>query len=110
MNKFGRGIVALLGILLTIISSIISGVNFFDLSGGKGLNTEKIEKNIEKLKGYSWFNEVYKMEEHQRSFYVSLKIRKYLQSSMRVNRLIRCEKERVKFILMLEEVARLRNK
>lgn len=107
MNKFGRGFAIFLGILLTIISSIVSGVNFFD---GKGLNTEKIEKNLEKLKGYSWFNEVYKMEEHQRSFYLSLKIRKYLQSSMRVNRLIRCEKERVKFILMLEEVARLRNK
>lgn len=85
-------------------------MNFFDFSGGKGLNTEKIEKNIEKLKGYSWFNEVYKIEKHQRSFYVSFKIRKYLQSTMRVNKLIRSEKERVKFILMLEEVARPRNK
>ena len=37
---------------------------------------------------YSWFNELYEHEEHHRSFFVSLKIRKYLEGSWRVSRLI----------------------
>ena len=110
MKNFHSGIVVFLGIIVTFILSILSSVSLLDLSGGKGLNTQNIEKNIERLKGYSWFNELYENEEHHRSFFVSLKIRKYLESSLRVSKLIRSEKERVKFILMLEEVARLRNK
>ena len=110
MKNFRSGIVVFLGIIVTFILSILSSVSLLDFSGGKGLNTQNIEKNIERLKGYSWFNELYENEEHHRSFFVSLKIRKYLESSLRVSKLIRSEKERDKFILMLEEVARLRNK
>ena len=110
MKNFRSGIVVFLGIIVTFILSILSSVSLLDLSGGKGLNTQNIEKNIKRLKGYSWFNELYENEEHLRSFFVSLKIRKYLESSLRVSKLIRSEKERETFILMLEEVARLRNK
>ena len=110
MKKLGSWIVVFLGIVVTLILSIISSVNLLNFSGDKGLNTQNIEKNIEKLKGYSWFNELYENEEHQRSFFVSLKIRKYLESSLRVSKLIRSEKEREKFVVLLEEVARLRNK
>ncbi len=110
MKKLGSWIVVFSGIVVTIILSIISSVNLLDFNGGRGLNTQNIEKNIGKLKGYSWFNELYENEEHHRSFFVSLKIRKYLESSLRVSKLIRSEKERVKFIVMLEEVALLRNK
>ena len=110
MKKYHSGIVVFLGIIVTLILSIISSVNLLDFSSGKRVNTQNIEKNIEKLKGYPWFNELYENEEHHRSFFVSFKIRKYLESSLRVSKLIRSEKEREKFILMLEEVARLRNK
>lgn len=110
MKKFRSGIIVFLGIIVTFILSIISSANLLDFSRSKGLNTQNIEKNIEKLKGYSWFNELYENEEHHRSFFVSLKIRKYLESSLRVSKLIRNEKERLKFILLLEEAARLRNK
>ena len=110
MKKFRSGIIVFLGIIVTFILSIISSANLLDFSRSKGLNTQNIEKNIEKLKGYSWFNELYENEEHHRSFFVSLKIRKYLESSLRVSKLIRKEKERLKFILLLEEAARLRNK
>lgn len=109
MKKIGHWIIVFLGVVVTVILSLVSSTNLLELSSS-GLNTQKIEKNIEKLKMYSWFNELYENEEHHRSFFVSLKIRKYLEGSWRVSRLIRSEKAQGRFIAMLEEVARLRNK
>ena len=107
MEKLGNWIIVFLGVVVTLSLSLLSSVN---LSGSSELNTQKIDKNIEKLKDYSWFNDLYENEKHHRSFFVSLKIRKYLASSWRVSKLIRSEKAQVKFIVMLEELARLRNK
>ncbi len=107
MKKLGNWIIVFLGVVVTLSLSLLSSVN---LSGSSELNTQKIDKNIEKLKDYSWFNDLYENEEHHRSFFVSLKIRKYLEGSWRVSRLIRSEKAQGRFIVMLEEVARLRNK
>lgn len=107
MEKLGNWIIVFLGVVVTLSLSLLSSVN---LSGSSELNTQKIDKNIEKLKDYSWFNDLYENEKHHRSFFVSLKIRKYLESSWRVSKLIRSEKAQVKFIVMLEELARLRNK
>jgi len=106
MEKLGNWIIVFLGVVVTVSLSLLSSVN---LSGSSELNTQKIDKNIEKLKDYSWFNDLYENEKHHRSFFVSLKIRKYLEGSWRVSKLIRSEKAQVKFIVMLEEVARLRN-
>lgn len=106
MKKIGHWIIVFLGVVVTVILSLVSSVN---LSGSSELNTQKIDKNIEKLKMYSWFNDLYENEKHHRSFFVSLKIRKYLASSWRVSKLIRSEKAQGRFIVMLEEVARLRN-
>lgn len=109
MKKFwkvlGSFIIALFAIILSLISStdLVSG-------GSTGLKTEKIEKNIEKLKQFSWFEELYENEKHHRSFFVSLKVRKYLESSIRVNRLKSSKREQEKFIHLLEEVAELRIK
>lgn len=107
MKKLGNWIIVFLGVVVTLSLSLLSSVI---LSGSSELNTQKIDKNIEKLKDYSWFNDLYENEEHHRSFFVSLKIRKYLEGSWRVSRLIRSEKAQGRFIAMLEEVARLRNK
>lgn len=109
MKKFwgvlGSFIIALFGILLSLISStdVVSG-------GRTGLKTEKIEKNIEKLKQFSWFEELYENEQYHRSFFVSLKVRKYLESSIRINRLKSSKREQGKFIHLLKEVAELRIK
>ena len=106
MEKLGNWIIVFLGVVVTLSLSLLSSVN---LSGSRELNTQKIDKNIEKLKMYSWFNDLYENEKHHRSFFVSLKIRKYLEGSWSVSKLIRSEKAQVKFIVMLEEVDRLRN-
>lgn len=101
----GSSIIALFAILLSLISStnLISG-------GRTVLKTEKIEKNIEKLKQFSWFKELYEHERHHGSFFVSLKVRKYLESSIHVKLLKSSKREQEKFIQMLEEVAELRTK
>ena len=102
-RMLGSFLISLIAILLSLISSI-------DLvsDGRAGLKTEKIEKNIKKLKQFPWFEELYENEQHHRSFFVNLKVRKYLESSLRVSRLIRSKSEQAKFILLLEEVADLR--
>lgn len=47
---------------------------------------------------------------HLKSFYVNLKVRKYLQSHILVSRLQNSEKSKKKYIHLLEEVAQLREK
>jgi hypothetical protein len=109
MKKFWRVLGSFIISLFAILLSLISSTDL--VSGGRtGLKTEKIEKNIEKLKQFSWFEELYENEQHHRSFFVSLKVRKYLESSIRVYRLKRSKREQEKFIHLLEEVAELRIK
>ncbi|MEK4487850.1 nitrite reductase [Psychrobacillus sp. FSL H8-0484] len=109
MKKVWRWIGSFFIILFGVFLSLSSSTNLFTF-GSISLNTVKIEKNIERLKAFSWFNELYEKEEHRRSFFMSLKVRRYLESSIRVSRLIRSEREKERLILLLEEVARLRNK
>lgn len=106
-KKVWRWIGSLLILLIGVFLSLISNTNLFSF-GSIGLNSRKIDKNIVELRSFTWFNELYENEEHHRSFFINLKIRKYLESSIRVSKLIRNEKEQRKFILLLEEVARNR--
>ncbi|MFJ7978061.1 nitrite reductase [Peribacillus sp. NPDC096379] len=109
MKKFWRVLGSLIIALFAILLSLVSSTDL--VSGGRtGLKTDKIEKNIEKLKQFSWFEKLYENEQHHRSFFVSLKVRKYLESSIRVNRLKRSKREQERFIHLLEEVAELRIK
>ncbi len=94
--------------LLGIVISLSSSVSPF--AGSTGLNTQKIDKNIEKLKQYSWFVNLYEDERYRRSFFADKKIRTYLQSSFRVNHLIKNDKAQRSFSLLLEKQAQLREK
>lgn len=94
MKKLGRWILMPLSIIVVLILSASSDIDFASPHFFRnGLNTKKIDRHIEKLKNYSWFNELYESEEHRQSFFVNFKIRKYLESSLRVSRLIRNEKK-----------------
>ena len=88
--------------------SILSSTNVF--LGDTGLNTKKIGRNIEKLRLLSWFNELYEDEKHHSSFFINLRVRKYLESSIRISRLKNNEREQKKFIQLLETVAEVRKK
>lgn len=109
MKKFWRELGSFIIALFAILLSLITSTNV--VSGGRtSLKTEKIEKNIEKLKQFSWFKELYENEQHHHSFFVSLKVRKYLESSICVNRLKSSKREQEKFIRLLQQVAELRIK
>jgi hypothetical protein len=101
----GIAIISLIGIILSIITSteLISSPN-------SGLDTNKIDKNIEKLRRLKWFNDLYVDEPQHKSFFISLKVRKYLQSNILVSRLENNQKEQKNFIQLLEDVAELREK
>ena len=62
-------------------------------NGSNSLNTRKIDGNIEMLKQYSWFKNIYDNERYHRLFFGNRKVRKYLQNTYRVKRII--EKENV---------------
>ncbi|XKE94532.1 nitrite reductase [Metaplanococcus flavidus] len=100
--------VLILTYLLGILISLSSFVSPF--TGSTGLNTQKIDKNVEKLKQSSWFINLYEDERYRRSFFANKKIRSYLQSSLRVNHLIKNEKAQKSFISLLEKQAQLREK
>ena len=101
----GVTIMSLVGIILSLLTStdLIS-------SSKRSLNTSKIDKNIEKLRGLEWFNELYENERHHKSFFMNAKVRKYLQSNFLVSRLNNNPKEQKKFFELLEDVANIRDK
>lgn len=85
--------------MLDFFLELLTGI--FGLSS-ETLNTQKIDKNIEKLRSNSWFEQIYQDETYHRLFFVSRKVRGYLQSSRRVNRIMTTEKARSSFIQLLE--------
>lgn len=109
MKKFFHwisiAIISLIGIILSLLTStdLISSSN-------SSLNTNKIDKNIEKLRELKWFNDLYVDERHHKSFFMNAKVRKYLQSNILVSRLKNNRKEQQKFIQLLEDVAKIREK
>lgn len=104
LRWLGLTIVYLIGIGISLVSSI----NIF--SGSSSLDTRKIDRNIERLRELDWFNELHNCERHRISFLINSKIRKYLQSSFRVQRLKTSKREQKKFIETLEKVAEAREK
>lgn len=90
-----------------IWTALYSGLSPF--MGNTALDTKKIDRNIAKLKEYSWFKNVYENEKYRRSLFANRKVRGYLQSSIRVNRMIKSKRAQNKFIALLEKQATLRH-
>ncbi|CAH0343981.1 hypothetical protein BCI9360_00209 [Bacillus sp. CECT 9360] len=74
-------------------------------TGGFGLsntlNTEKIDNHIQQLNQYDWFKVIYEDEKYHRLFFVNKHVRKYLQSRIRVNNMIRSKEAQRKFFIFL---------
>ena len=51
------------------------------------LNTKKIDRHIDELRKYNWFNELYEDEKYHRLFFVNKRVRKFLQSTFLTKRL-----------------------
>lgn len=76
------------------------------LSAGFGdnyLNTRKIDRNIEMLKNHTWFKGIYEDETYHRLFFVNRNVRHYLQSTMRVKRIIKRERSQRVFLVFLNK-------
>ena len=70
-----------------MIFEIIAGL-LSSIGQDNSLNTKKIDKHIEELRKYNWFNELYDHEKYHRLFFVNRHVRKFLQSTYRTKRLI----------------------
>lgn len=91
------------GIVVALTSSVSPIV------GNTSLNSKKIDSHIQQLQQYPWFSALYEDERYRRSFFANKKVRGYLQSSLRVNRLIKNEQTQKSFAHLLEMQAQLRD-
>ncbi|MBT2728422.1 hypothetical protein J7E63_15950 [Bacillus sp. ISL-75] len=71
--------------------------------GSTGLDTRKIDRNIERLKQQGWFKKIFEDEKYHRLFFTNRHIRAYLQSNFRVNKIINNEKAQKKLLNLLDE-------
>jgi hypothetical protein len=70
-----------------MIFEIIAGL-LGSIGQDDSLDTKKIDKHIEELRNYKWFNKLYNDEKYHRLFFVNRKVRKFLQSRILMKRLI----------------------
>jgi hypothetical protein len=61
--------------LFEIIAGLLGSIGQDD-----SLNTKKIDKHIEELRNYNWFNELYEDEKYHRLFFVNKQVRKFISN------------------------------
>ncbi|MBT2668843.1 hypothetical protein J7J00_25935 [Bacillus sp. ISL-4] len=71
--------------------------------GDNSLDTRRIDRNIEMLKNHTWFKDIYEDENYHRLFFVNRNVRRYLQSTMRVKRIIKRAKSQRVFLVYLDK-------
>lgn len=67
------------------------------------INTQKVDQNIARLNEHEWFKDIYTDEKYRRLFFVNRHVRGYLQSSFRVNKMIRDLDAREKLLRLLDK-------
>ena len=88
--------------MFSFIFELIAGL-FGDIGYSDTLNTEKIDQNIERLNQHDWFKKIYEDEKYHRLFFVNKRIRGYLQSTIRVRKIIRSKEAQRKLLLLIEQ-------
>lgn len=68
-----------------------------------GLNTKKIDANIQRLLKYSWFDELYSTDKFRHLFFANKHVRKKLSSDIYVKLLSHHKKTQEKFYRFLEK-------
>lgn len=72
-------------------------------SGQSALHTKIIDRNIARVQQYEWFHDVYHQDQYRSLFFANRHVRKYLQSNVRVNRLMKKKQSQERFILFLNK-------
>ncbi|MFJ7666409.1 hypothetical protein ACIQXI_04835 [Lysinibacillus sp. NPDC097195] len=67
------------------------------------LNTKKIDKHIEQLKQLEWFSDIYHDEKYHKLFFVNRNVRKYLQNSYRVKKIVKKKQAQERFLYFLSK-------
>lgn len=88
--------------MFSMVFELIAGL-FGSVGYSDTLNTRKIDRNIEQLNEYDWFKKVYEDKKYHRLFFVNKRIRYYLQSTVRVRRIIRRKEAQKKLLLFLDK-------
>lgn len=86
--------------MLDFVSNLLSGILF---NGSTTLDTNKIDKNIEKLQHYNWFNEIYHDDKYRKLFFANRNVRNYLQNNFRVKKIIKKTHAQKRFIYFLNK-------
>ncbi|MFJ8459202.1 hypothetical protein ACIQ57_08725 [Lysinibacillus xylanilyticus] len=86
--------------MLDFVSDLLSGILF---NGSTTLDTNKIDKNIEKLQHYNWFNEIYHDDKYRKLFFANRNVRNYLQNNFRVKKMIKKTQAQKRFIYFLNK-------
>ena len=88
----------MLSLLFELIAGLFSSVGYSD-----ALNTKKIDQNIERLNQYDWFKKIYEDDRYHRLFFVNKHVRCYLQSTIRVRKMIRSKEAQRKLLFLLDK-------
>jgi hypothetical protein len=67
------------------------------------LETKKIDRNIERLKKQDWFKKIYEDEKYHKLFFNNKRVRHYLQSTIRVKKMIRNSEAQIKLLNLLNK-------
>ncbi|WP_205288921.1 hypothetical protein [Lysinibacillus fusiformis] len=73
------------------------------LNGSTTLHTRKIDRNMERLRQYDWFEEIDHDDRYRRLFFANRHVRKYLQHNRRVNQMMKKKRAQAKFIDFLHK-------
>ncbi|WP_066303900.1 hypothetical protein [Bacillus sp. FJAT-29814] len=85
--------------MLSFLFELIAGLfGYSDI-----LNTKKIDQNIEQLNQHNWFKNIYEDERYHRLFFVNKHVRRYLQSTIRVRKIIRSKEAQRKLLYLLDK-------
>ncbi|SMQ80673.1 hypothetical protein SAMN05444673_3976 [Bacillus sp. OV166] len=89
----------MLNFLFSLLGEFLEAIVVSDGS----LDTRKIDKNIDILRTQGWFKVIYEDEKYHRLFFTNKHIRRYLQSNYRTKRIMRSNKGREKFLMILNK-------
>lgn len=88
----------MLSLLFDLIAGLFGSIGYSDT-----LNTKKIDQNIERLNQYDWFKKIYKDQRYHRLFFVNKHVRRYLQSTIRIRKIIRSKEAQRKLLFLLDK-------
>jgi hypothetical protein len=87
------------GIMLEFIVNFLSNTYV----GQPTLHTRKIDQNIARLQQYDWFQTIYYDDQYRSLFFANRHVRKYLQSTFRVKRMMKKKQAQARFIRFLNK-------